>query len=113
MRLLSNQKTHCEDLNFYVESTLLFKKEFVNSNYAPIFLLPKSIRGEILYEEKIIESFFDHKYLQDVITSFVSYHANMKSLFILQSNVSKFGDDNVSTYVEYIYAIIHYFVKLN
>ena len=113
VRLLSNQKTHCEDLNFHVESTLLFKKEFVNSNYAPVFLLPKSIKGEILYEEKIIESFFDHKYLQDIIISFVSYHANMKSLFILQSNVSRFGDDNVSTYVEYIYAILHYFVKLN
>jgi hypothetical protein len=102
-----------ENFELSKQSTLTLKLEFINSNYMPIFYLSDHIKYIILAQEKLIEEPTDHRYLQQYLVNFISHYSNMKSLYILQSNLNNLGARAVFSFKEGVNAIAHYFTKVH
>ena len=85
----------------------------LTSNHTSFFMLPEVIKRLLLKKKKVVVDVINYKYIQQYVTNFISHYSSLKSLFILQTNVSRFTNDGVVGYKEIIQGLVFYFSKLN
>lgn len=123
-QLLNNNLENFENINCIFENdvgistkTNPLKNQFSNSltlsNYNPVFFLPNTYKNTLFEKTHRLVTKLNTKYLQNYLNNFVSDWIRLRSLVIVQNNLSLKNFVFVDSLDIVITELIAYFIRLN